>query len=133
MKSTTRDNILYMTIALSIVGIGGLIIWYDVSHGLPVRAPISTRQFAFVYIAALVFGYAIREWRKAWQSARFWTVLAILFVIYLPGQWLLIQYTHVNIIMFVLINLVELFALLFALEKLLPHEFRPRRKGSPHT
>jgi hypothetical protein len=101
-KTTTRDNILYLTIALAIVGIMGLVAWYQDAHGLPIRMPISTKQFAFVFTTAGVFGYSIRDWRRAWRSARFWIVLSVLFVTYVPLQWLLIQHIRINIITFVI-------------------------------
>jgi hypothetical protein len=121
MKKTTRDSILYLVIALVIVAVLGLVAWYQKAHSLPIRMPVSSKQFAVVFITAGIFGYAIREWRRAWQSLHFWIVLSILFGIYVPLQWLLIRHINVNIFTFVIIGVAELFTLLFVLEKLVPN------------
>jgi hypothetical protein len=121
MKKTARDNILYLTIALAIVGILGLVAWYQEAHGLPIRMPVSTKQFAIAFTTIGIFGYAIREWRRAWGSVHFWIVLSLLLVVYVPLQWLLVRYISVNIITFVIVGVVELFALLFVLERLFAH------------
>jgi hypothetical protein len=121
MKKTTKDTILYLAIALVIVGILGLVAWYQEAHSLPIRMPLSSKQFAVVFITAGIFGYAIREWRRAWRRLHFWIVLAILFGIYVPLQWLLIGHINVNIFTFVIVGAAELFALLFVLEKLMPN------------
>jgi hypothetical protein len=123
MKKTTRDNILYVLIALAMVGILGLVAWYQEAHGLAVRMPISTKHFAAAFTTVGIFGYALREWKRAWRNVRFWTVFSILLAVYVPLQWLLVQHTNVNIFTFVIVGMVELFALLFVLEKLLPPEY----------
>ena len=87
MKTTTRDNILYLTIAFAVLGILGICAWYQDAHGQRIHMPISIRQFALVFMTAGVFGYAIREWRRAWHNTRFWIVLSLLFVAYVPLQF----------------------------------------------
>jgi hypothetical protein len=123
MKKTTRDNIFYLMIALAFLGILGLVAWYQEAHGLSIRMPISTKQFAVVFTTVGIFGYAIREWQRAWRRVKFWTVLSILLAVYVPLQWLLVRHINVNIFTFVIVGVVELFTLLFVLEKLLPPEY----------
>jgi hypothetical protein len=123
MKNTTRDNILYLTIALAVVGLLALVARYQYAHGLPIHMPISTKQFAFGFTAIGTFGFAIQLWRRAWHSVRFWSILSMVFIIYIPLHWLLSEYIAANIVAFVVISVVELLILLFVLEKLLHHQF----------
>src|SRR5579859_6070913 len=123
MNKTTRDNILYVIIALAIVCVGGLNIWYYVSRGLPVRIPISTKHFAVFLTTAIVFGYVIQKWRRSWKNARFWVVLILLAAIYVALQWLVIQYVPVNIATVTSAAILGLFAVLFILDKLIPREY----------
>jgi hypothetical protein len=122
MKATTRDNILYLAIALGIVGILGLVAWYQDAHGLPVRMPISDRRFAFFFITAILFGYAIKAWRRSWHRFRFWVVLSLLFAIYAPLHLLLIRSVSLGLMTFGAIAAFELFTLLVVLEKFLPRQ-----------
>jgi hypothetical protein len=122
MKKTSRDSILYLTIALAIVGIVGLVARYEDAHGLPIRMPIPPKPFALAVSTAVVFGYAIQARRKAWHSIRFWVLLSGLLVVYVPLQWLLIQCTGARVIPWAASAGIELFLLLFILEKLLPQE-----------
>lgn len=130
MKTATRDNILYLTIALGIVGVGGIVVWYQEAHGLPIRMPISDGMAAFFITTSLVFGYTIKYFRKLWSRTRFWVMLGVIFLGYLPLQWRLLQFTGMRIGLGTATAFVELLCLLFILEKLVPPE--RHRHEAPH-
>jgi len=131
MKITTRDNILYLTVALGIVGVGALIVSYQESHGLPIRLPISDKMFAFGWTTALVFGYAIQKSRKLWPSPRFWVTICVLLIAFLPFQWALVGFGRIGIGLISAASFGELVCLLLLLEKLVPPLERHRHKA-PH-
>jgi hypothetical protein len=130
MKTTTRDNILYLTIALGIVGVGGLVIWYQDAHGLPIRMPVPDKVAAFLITTAIVFGYAIQRLRKLWRSSRFWWVIGLLLIAYLPLQWQLVQFTGMRIGLVSISVMLELFGFLFIVERLVPSQKRHEHEGS---
>jgi len=84
-KNMTRDNVLYLLIALAIVGLIWVSAENDVSHGKKAEFPISFEVLSFASTTCIVFGYAIRQWRKAWRSVRLWAFLA-LFLMVIPFQ-----------------------------------------------
>ena len=118
MKKETRDNVIYLTIAVAVVAILGSIAWYQSAHGMRIHMPGSNAQFATLLMIVGVFGYAIKEWRKAWRSVRFWATLGLLLIVYLPLQILLFRYVVVNIITLPIVGALELFLLLFLLERI---------------
>lgn len=125
MKSTTRDNIIYLTIATGIIGLIGIIAWYQDSHGIPIHMPISDRAAGFFITTAVVFGYTVQCFRKLWSGVRFWLVLSVIMAIYLPLQWRLVQATGFTIGRVSVITFVELLCILFVVEKLVPRAERP--------
>jgi len=127
MTTITRDNILYLTIALAIVGILALVAWYQDVHGLPIRIPISDRQFALFLTTAVVFGYSLQASRSAWRKPRFWIIFSVLLLLYVPLQWLVLQHIKINIFTVQIVVLAELFALFALLGALLPsRHHRPK-------
>jgi hypothetical protein len=129
MKTTT-DNILYLAIALGIVGAGVLVAWYQEAHGLPIRMPISDKLFAFLLTTAVVFGVAIKSSRKLWRSGRFWVTTCLLLIVYLPLQWKLVGFSRIGLGFVSAITFGELFCLLFILEWLVPPSVRHREERS---
>jgi len=118
MKRTTRDNILYVAIACTIVGALLLRWWYQEAHGLPLTMPFSVARFELVFSTTVIFGYAIKENRQAWKRTRFWIVVAVTFAVFVPLQWLLIQHITLNLITFGFATAMEFLGLLIVLEKL---------------
>jgi hypothetical protein len=131
MKPSTRDNILYLTIALAIVGILGLAFWYQEAHGLAHRFPVSDRQVGFVATTAVVFGYAIAHFRRSWRNLRFWVVLSLLLGAFLPAQFLLIRSMGTRIAKYRVLGMIELFVLLVILDWLVPSRDRHSGQGHP--
>jgi hypothetical protein len=111
MKTTTRDNILYLTIALAIVMIALLAFRYHISSGEPLRPLISQNAFSFVLTTSVVLGCLIQAWRKAWHRARFWFVLAVVCAAYLPLQWQLVHYLGSRLALLTLVAGLELIIL----------------------
>ena len=130
MKAATRDNILYLTIALAIVGILGLVYWYQEAHNLPRRFPLSDKLFAFIVTTAVVFGGAVKSSRKLWRSGRFWVATSVLLLIYLPLQWKLVGFSRIGIGFISAITFAELFCLLFILQGLVPPPARHTNERS---
>jgi hypothetical protein len=129
MKTTTRDNILYLAIALGIVGAGVLVAWYQEAHGLPIRMPISDKLFVFILTTAVVFGGAIKSSRKLWRSGRFWVATCLLLIVYLPLQWKLVEFSRTGWFVSA-ITFCEFFCLLFILEWLVPPPVRHGQERS---
>jgi hypothetical protein len=127
MKTTTRDNILYLAIALSIVGAGVLVARYREAHGLPIRMAISDKVFAFIITTAVVFGGAIRSSQRLWRSARFWGAMSLLLIVYLPLQWKLVGFSRIGWFVSAM-TFCEFFCLLFILEWLVPPPVRYRKE-----
>ena len=130
MKTTSRDNILYLTIALAIVGILGLVYWYQEVHRLPQRFPLSDKWVAFIATTAVVFGGAVKSSRKLWCSGRFWVAMSLLLLIYLPLQWKLVGFSKIGIGFVSAITFAELFCLLFILQWLVPPPLRHTKERS---
>jgi len=121
MKDATRDNILYITIALVIVAALGLVAWYQDAHGQRIHMPIAEKPFLVLFSTAGVFGYAVKYRRKSLDSTRFWMVLSVAFVLFIPLQWRILSRTF-GVASFGALSVLELFLLLAILDKLVPRE-----------
>jgi hypothetical protein len=128
--TTTRDNILYLAIALGIVGAGALVAWYQEAHRLPIRMPISDKFFAFILTTAVVLGGAIKSSRKLWRSGRFWVATCLLLIVYVPLQWKLVAFSRIGLGFVWAMTFGELFCLFFILEWLVPPPVRHRQESS---
>jgi hypothetical protein len=120
MQRTTRDNLLYLAIAFTIVGVLLLTFWYEDAHGLPIRVPISDMQFAFAATTALVFGSIIHAWRKSLRSVRFWVVLSLMLIVYVPLQWQLALRFSTRLLILGAITIVEVFVLSSIMTSVVP-------------
>src|SRR5215472_3117193 len=107
MTNNTRDNILYLTIALAVVAVALLAFRYRVSSGQPSHPLISASVFAFFLTTTVVFGCLIQVWRKAWRRVRFWVAIGLLLAAYCPLQWILVQYLDRRLAMLTLIAGLE--------------------------
>lgn len=119
MKATTRDNILYLTIALAIVAVWGLVAWYQDAHGQQIHMPIPEHALMLFVATAVIFGYALKDRRKSWRNPRFWVVLSAAFILFLPLEWRIVLYTSSAAVVAALSG-PELFVLLVVLNTFAP-------------
>jgi hypothetical protein len=76
-RSGIRDWLLYIVIALLIVGLAFAFAVYGADIGLSEDPPL--KWMWFVGMTALVFGYAIRACRPWWRARKFWLLIALFF------------------------------------------------------
>jgi hypothetical protein len=84
--------------------------------------PISDGTFGFFLVTAVVFGFAIKAFRRLWSRKRFWFFLGLLFLFYLPLQWRVSHFAGGRIGLNSLIATLELFLVLVLVEKLVQHK-----------
>ena len=111
MKPTTRDNLLYLGIALSIVAALGLVLWYQDSHDQRLHFPLSDKMVILCVTTVGVFGALISTWKRAWRQTRFWLLMLLLLVAFIPLQWFLAYHAGLRMIVFIPLSALEAAAL----------------------
>lgn len=102
-KRKARDWLLYVVIAILIVGMIGAFAVHDAdtgrSHSLPLK------WLGFAGTTAIVFGYAIRACRRSWRMRRFWLLLGLFFAAHLGlGVFVLTTVDRVALLSYVLLS-----------------------------
>src|SRR5437764_11648711 len=75
-----RDWLLYVGIAVLIVAVIVLFAMHSVKAGGSPDLPL--KWMAFVGVTAIMFGYAVRAWRRSWRQPRFWLLLIVFAVVH---------------------------------------------------
>ena len=75
-----RDLLLYVAIALSLVGLTFAYAVYLFKTGGSPELPL--KWMGFAGMTAVVFGYAIKACRRLWGTLKFWALLGLFFAVH---------------------------------------------------
>lgn len=101
-----KDWLLYVVIAILIVGVIGAFAVHDADNGRSQGLPL--KWMGFVGTTAVVFGYAIRACRRLWRMRKFWLLLTLFLMVHSGlGMFVLMRVDRVPLLFYAMLSAVE--------------------------
>ena len=114
----------YVAIGLAIAALIGVAAVYIPDS---VEKKMSGGWMGLVFFTPIVFGYAVRQYRRLWRLPSFWLTLSGLLVIHLLAFILVLRNYPVRPFWFAMISGVEIVLITIALDMVLPRPHQGHR------